>query len=163
MTRTMVPKEHAPSVLRDLRADPVFSLQRGINRMFDDLWHGFGRSPELPAVFTGHTFPSLEVRDEEKVIKVTAELPGLDPKEVDLSLKDGILTLRGEKKSETREDDDRGTVSERWYGMFERAVSVGEVDETAVAATFENGILTISLPKAERPKETGRKIPIGTK
>lgn len=156
MNRTMVPKGHGPLASRDLRTDPFFALQRGINRMFDDLWGGF----DLPTVFAGHRFPSLEVHDEDKVVRVTAELPGMTDKDVELTLKDGILTLKGEKKSETSEKTEHGMVSERWYGHFERSVAVGEVDDNAVAATFDNGILTVTLPKTERPKDTGHTIPI---
>jgi HSP20 family protein len=159
MNRTMIPKGHTPMTAREGRLDPFFALQRGINRMFDDLWHGF----ETPAVFAGHRFPSLEVRDEEKMVRVIAELPGLELDEVELGLHDGILTLKGEKKSETEEKTEHGVVSERWFGHFERAVSVGDVDENATEAKYENGVLTVTLPKVERPKETGRKIPIATK
>ncbi len=159
MNRTMIPKGHMPVAPREGRMDPFFALQRGINRMFDDLWHGF----DAPTVFAGHRFPSLEVRDEEKTVRVIAELPGLGAEDVELSLHDGILTLKGEKKTETEEKTDHGVVSERWFGHFERAVAVGDVDETATEAKCENGVLTVTLPKVERPKETGRKIPIATK
>ncbi|ARJ67728.1 hypothetical protein WV31_19740 [Magnetospirillum sp. ME-1] len=159
MNRTMIPKGHTPLASREGRLDPFFALQRGINRMFDDLWHGF----DAPAVFTGHRFPTLEVRDEDKTVSVVAELPGLEPADVELSLHDGILTLKGEKKTESEEKTDRGVVSERWFGHFERSVAVGDVDENATEAKYENGVLTVTLPKVERPKETGRKIPIAAK
>lgn len=159
MNRTMIPKGHTPLATREGRMDPFFALQRGINRMFDDLWHGF----DAPAVFAGHRFPSLEVRDEDKAVRVIAELPGLGAEDVELSLHDGILTLKGEKKTETEEKTDHGMVSERWFGHFERAVAVGDVDEGATDAKYENGVLTVTLPKVEKPKETGRKIPIATK
>ena len=159
MNRTLIPKGHDPLVGSDLRTPSFFALQRGINRMFDDLWHGF----DVPAAFVGQRFPSLDVHDEDKMIRVTAELPGLTEADMDLSLKDGILTLKGEKKSESSEKTDHGVVSERWYGRFERSVAVGDVDETAVAASFDNGVLTVTLPKTERQKETGHKIPITAK
>jgi len=158
MNRTMIPKGHTPLATREGRLDPFFALQRGINRMFDDLWHGF----EPPAILAGHRFPSLEVRDEGKVMRVIAELPGLGVEDVELSLHDGILTLKGEKKSETEEKTEHGVVSERWFGRFERSVAVGEVDEDATEAKVENGVLTVTLPKVDKPKETGRKIPIAT-
>jgi HSP20 family protein len=159
MNRTMIPKGHTPPATREGRLDPFFALQRGINRMFDDLWHGF----DPPALFAGHRFPSLEVRDEDKTVRVIAELPGLDAGDVELSLHDGILTLKGEKKTESEEKTEHGVVSERWFGHFERSVTVGEVDEDATEAKVENGVLTVTLPKVDKPKETGRKIPIAAK
>ncbi|MBI3447034.1 MAG: Hsp20/alpha crystallin family protein [Magnetospirillum sp.] len=156
MNRTIMPKGHTSLTPHDGRADPFFALQRGINRMFDDLWHGF----DAPTVFAGHRFPSLEIHDEEKSVKVIAELAGLDDKDVELGLKDGILTLKGQK---IQEKADRGVVSERWYGQFERSIAVGEVDEAAAEAKFENGVLTVTLPKTEKPKDAGRKIPISGK
>ncbi|MDO8606583.1 MAG: Hsp20/alpha crystallin family protein [Phaeospirillum sp.] len=156
MNRMMVPKGRGPLASRDA---PFFALQRGINRMFDDLWHGV----DMPAVFTGHRFPSLEVHDQDKEVKVSAELPGLTEKDVDLTLENGILTLKGEKKSETTETTEHGVMSERWYGRFERSVAVDGIDEDAVTASFENGILTVTLPKSERQKEAVHKIPIAAK
>lgn len=159
MNRIPIPKGHGPLAGRDPRTDPFYALQRGINRMFDDLWGGF----DVPAVFTGHHFPSLDIHDEAKLVTVTAELPGLAEADVELGLKDGILTIKGEKKSESSEKSERGTVSERWYGRFERAIAVGDVDEAAVTATMADGVLTITLPKTETPKDRGRKIAIATK
>jgi HSP20 family protein len=157
MNRTMIPKGHTPLATREGRLDPFFALQRGINRMFDDLWHGF----DVP-VLAGHRFPSLEVRDDDKAVRVIAELPGMGAEDVELALRDGILTLKGEKKTESEEKTDNGIVSERWFGRFERAVAVGEVDEAATEAHYENGVLTVTMPKVEKAKETGRKIPIAT-
>lgn len=156
MNRMMIPKGRGPLAGFDLRTDPFFALQRGINHMFDDLWHGL----DVPATLVNHGFPSLDVHDEDKVVRVIAELPGMTEHDVDLTLKDGVLTLKGEKKSETSEKTEHGTVSERWYGRFERSVAVGEIDETAVTAKFDNGVLTVTLPRSEHPKDTAHKIPI---
>lgn len=159
MKRNLIPKEHDPLVGRDAWADPLFALQRGINRMFEDMWRGF----DVPTVFGGHRFPSIEVKDKDKELVVTAELPGLTDKDVELTLRDGVLTLKGEKKSETDHETEAGSVSERWYGSFERRLGVGDVDEDKVAASYDNGVLTITLPKVAKAKETGRTIPIAAK
>jgi HSP20 family protein len=136
---------------------PFFALQRDINKLFDDMWGGF----ELPTMMRGRAFPSIEVRDEDKQVRVIAELPGMDENDVELTLADGVLTLKGEKKSETTEKTaEGGSVSERWYGRFERAVEVGAVEEDKVAAEYKNGVLTVTLPKAETAKDKARKIPI---
>jgi HSP20 family protein len=137
--------------------EPFHMLQRDINRLFDDMWGGF----DLPALLGRKGFPALEVRDEGKEIKVVAELPGMGVKDVELTIDAGILTLKGERKSETTEKTDGGLFSERWYGRFERSVNVGQVEEDKVVADFSNGVLTVILPKAAVPEEMGRKIPIG--
>ena len=118
------------SVFRDGERDPFLSLHREVNRLFDDVFRGFdSRLPSLASVSgIGAGWPSVEISDGEKEIKVTAEVPGLDEKDIEVLLDDGVLTLRGEKRSET-EDRDR-QFSERFYGRFERRVRVGyEVKE----------------------------------
>lgn len=137
--------------------EPFQILQRDINRLFDDMWGGL----ELPALLGRKGFPALEVRDDGREIKIVAELPGMGVKDVELTLDAGILTLKGERKSETTEKTDGGLFSERWYGRFERAVNVGQVDEDKVVADFSNGVLTVTLPRVETTEEKGRKIPIG--
>ncbi len=107
-----------PTAFRDGDRDPFLSLHREVNRLFDDVFRGFG----LPAVGTvpafGGGWPSVEISDNEKEIRVTAEVPGLDEKDIEVLLDDGVLTLKGEKRSEV-EDKDR-QFSERFYGRFER-------------------------------------------
>ena len=109
----------APSIYRDENMDPFLSLHRNVNRLFDEVFRDF----DTPSVFgrmTGRngTWPSVEFSETDKEIRVTAEVPGLDEKDIEVLLDDGVLTLRGEKKSET-EDKDR-QFSERYYGRFER-------------------------------------------
>ena len=101
--------------------DPVLSLQRDVNRLFDDLFRGFG-VPTLAGADRGLITPSVELAETDKEIRVTAELPGLDEKDLEVIVEDGVLTLRGEKKSEV-EDKDRG-YSERSYGRFERRIGL---------------------------------------
>lgn len=90
-----------------------------------------------------------------------AEVPGLEENDVEVLLEDGVLTLRGEKKSET-EDKDR-QFSERYYGRFEGRLALGrEVDEDKVAATFKNGVLTVTLPKTEKSQANAKRIEINS-
>jgi HSP20 family protein len=103
----------------------------------------------------------MDVRETDKEIVVEAELPGIDEKDVSLSLQDGVLTIRGEKKHEHEEEKENYRVSERRYGSFQRAMRLPDtVDENKVEASFNNGVLTASLPK--RPEAIGkqRTIPI---
>ena len=154
-----------PSVFRDDDRDPFLSLHREVNRLFDDVFRGFdGRLPALGRLssFGGGGWPSVEVSDGEKEIRVTAEVPGLEEKDVEVLLEDGVLTLKGEKRSET-EDKDR-QFSERFYGRFERRIPLGyEVEDDKVSADFKNGVLTVALPKTERAQAKAKRIAINGK
>ena len=92
-------------------------------------------------------------------MRVVAEVPGLEEKDIEVTLHNGMLTLRGEKKSESQ-----GAVySERWHGRFERSMQLGpDVDPDRVNASFKNGVLTVSLPKSEKAREGVKRIPINT-
>ncbi len=148
-----------PTAFRDGDRDPFLSLHREVNRLFDDVFRGFG----LPAVGTvpafGGGWPSVEISDNEKEIRVTAEVPGLDEKDIEVLLDDGVLTLKGEKRSEA-EDKDR-QFSERFYGRFERRIPLGaEIREDEVDAHFRNGVLTVTLPKTEKAQSQVKRIAI---
>ncbi|MGI0526729.1 Hsp20/alpha crystallin family protein [Rhizobium giardinii] len=150
-----------PTVFRDGERDPFLSLHREVNRLFDDVFRGFGSN--LPSFNCASAFsggwPSVEISDDEKEIKVTAEVPGLEEKDIEVLLDDGVLTLKGEKRSET-EDKDR-QFSERFYGRFERRIPLGyEVKEDKVGARFKNGVLTVTLPKSEKAQSQVKRITI---
>ncbi|MEQ1954974.1 Hsp20/alpha crystallin family protein [Mesorhizobium sp. CN2-181] len=151
-----------PSVFRDEDRDPFLSLHREVNRLFDDAFRGF--DSRLPALgrfssFGGGGWPNVEVSDGEKEIRVTAEVPGLEEKDIEVLLEDGVLTLKGEKRSET-EDKDR-QFTERFYGRFERRIPLGyEVEDDKVSADFKNGVLTVALPKTERAQAKAKRIAI---
>jgi len=133
--------------------DPFTSLQREIDRLFSDF------STKLPMTNGVDLVPSIDVTETDKEIEITAELPGLDEKDVEISLEDGALSLRGEKRTE-HEDSDR-RYSERFYGRFERRVALpSEVDEDRAKATFKNGVLTVTLPKTERARQNVKRISI---
>lgn len=150
-----------PSLLRDEDRDPFLSLHREVNRLFDDVFRGFGSGlPSLRGVSGfGAGWPSVEISDTDKEIKVTAEVPGLEEKDIEVLLNDGVLTLKGEKRSET--EDKEKQFSERYYGRFERRIPLGtEVKEDQVEATFKNGILTVRLPKTEKAQSQVKRIAI---
>ncbi|EJC64556.1 Hsp20/alpha crystallin family protein [Rhizobium leguminosarum] len=151
----------APSLLRDDDRDPFLSLHREVNRLFDEAFRGFGSNfPSLTGRSGfGGGWPNVEVSDNEKEIKVTAEVPGLEEKDIEVLLNDGVLTLKGEKHSET-EDKDR-QFSERYYGRFERRIPLGaEVKEDNIDARFKNGVLTVTLPKSEQAQSQVKRIAI---
>jgi len=141
---------------------PFLSLHREVNRLFDDVFRGFDMPVGLGAFGGPDTvWPTMEVSETDKDITITAEVPGLDEKDIEVLLDGGVLTLRGEKRSET-EDKDRH-FTERYYGRFERRVAVGpDVEQDNARASFKNGVLVIRLPKTERAQSKTRRIAINS-
>lgn len=161
--RDLIPwgRERSPSLFRDDERDPFLSLHREVNRLFDDAFRNFGAGPPSLNGFSpnGGRWPSVEVADGEKEIRITAEVPGLEEKDIEVLLDSGVLTLKGEKRSET-EDKDRH-FSERFYGRFERRIPIGyEVEEDKVDARFKNGVLTVTLPKTAKAQSQAKRIAI---
>jgi HSP20 family protein len=162
--RDLIPsgRERSPSVRGGEVMDPILSLHREMNRLFDDFFGGAGR--RLPSVgfgagFGGMGWPQTDVVENDKEYRVTAELPGLEEKDIDLTFQDGVLTLKGEKKVE--HDDEGARYSERYHGRFQRSVSLGtDVDEEKVSASFKNGVLTVVLPKTPEAESKVKHISI---
>jgi HSP20 family protein len=151
------------AVRRGEELNPFLTLHREMNRLFDDVFRGFDLAPFGSDRFFDHAmgWPKVEVSEGEKEIKVTAELPGLDEKDVEIELAHGILSIKGEKKTET-EDKDR-LFSERYYGRFERRLPVDDVDEEKVSASFKNGVLTVTMPKLPDAQAKVKRIAINGK
>ncbi len=150
-------QQTTPSRYRD-EGDPFMTLHREMNRLFDDVFRGFDTMP-MASMSRMAGWPQVEVVETDKDIRVSAELPGLDSKDVEVLMHDGVLTIRGEKKSEI-EDKERA-FSERYYGRFERRIPLGEaVEEDKVDATFENGVLTVTLPKPAQASTLVKRIAI---
>ena len=156
--RDMIPwnRRREVTTRRGEEMSPFLTLHREMNRMFDDFFRGFDLAPFGGGRQMG--WPHVEVSETDKEVKVAADLPGLDEKDLALELANGMLTIRGEKRSET-EDRDR-LFSERFYGRFERRITVDEVEPDKVAATFKNGVLTVTLPKTPKAQEQVKRIPI---
>lgn len=143
---------------RESETHPLLSLHREMNRLFDDVFRSFG-VPSFAGFDHSLGWPQVELAETEKEIRVTAELPGLDQKDVDIQVEEGVLTIRGEKKAEV-EDKERG-YSERSYGRFERRIGLPRgIDRDMASATFRNGVLTVTLPRTEAANENVRRIPI---
>src|SRR5579884_1549799 len=143
--------------------NPFLTFHREMNRLFDDVFRGFDLVPlGADRVFDGGGgWPSLEVSETDKEIKVAAELPGLDEKDVKVELADGVLAISGEKKTETQ--DEGRLFSERYYGRFERRIPVEDVDEDKVSAAFKNGVLTVTMQKAPQAQAKVKRIAINGK
>jgi HSP20 family protein len=160
--RDLIPwgrNQQTPSRFRE-EGDPFMTLHREMNRLFDDVFRGFDVMP-----FAGMTrqagWPSLEITENDKEVRVLAELPGLDEKDVEVLMGDGVMTIRGEKRSEI-EDKER-SFSERSYGRFERRIPLAfEIDEDKVEATFKNGVLTVTLPKTAQAAAQVKRIAVNS-
>jgi len=151
----------SPDYYRDDLSSPFLTLQREMNRLLDEAFRGF----DAPSLFGRRAglanmgWPRIEVNETDKEISVSAEMPGLEEKDVELLLSDGALTIRGEKKCEAENKDRQ--FSEHFYGRFERQIPVGaDVEEDKIEATFKNGLLKVMLPKSERAKSRAKRIAI---
>lgn len=142
--------------------DLLMPLHQGIDRLFSDF---FGA--DLPRLarfqWDGGFSPSMDVSETDGQLEVTAELPSLDEKDVEVSVSDGVLTIKGEKKSETKEEDkDRSHYRlERSYGSFRCSFQLPQgVDADKVSASFDKGVLKISIAKTEAARTATRKIEV---
>ena len=152
------------SSLWDLwRDDRLFShMGLGIGRLFDDFLGGSFLSTSLPV--TGGTYsPRIDVKETKGAVKISAEMPGIDEKDIDVSVHDGMLTISGEKKL-VKEDDEMGYHRvERSYGCFTRDIPLSDTVKTdKIGATFKNGVLTVTLPKTEKALAERNKIRVTT-
>ncbi len=140
--------------------DPFLALHREVNRLFDDVFRGFGPVGRIGAPLTEGQFswPRLELSETDKEFTVSAELPGLSEKDVQVEIANGVLSIRGEKKAER--SDDSKFVSERYYDSFERQIALDDVEEDKAKADFKNGVLTVTLPKSEQSKSNVKRIAV---
>jgi HSP20 family protein len=150
----------APVPYRDDDRSPFLSLHREMNRLFDDFFRDFDmRLPMMGGGGLNGSWPHLDLSETDKEVTITADLPGMEEKDVELLLEDGMLTLKGEKRSET-EDKDR-QFSERYYGRFERHIPLGaDVQADKAMARFKNGVLTVTLPKNPDAQPKAKRIEI---
>jgi HSP20 family protein len=148
------------AVRRGDDVNPFLTLHREMNRLFDDVFRGFDLAPFGSDRFFDRAmgWPNIEVSETDREVKVTADLPGLEEKDVQVELANGTLAIKGEKRSET-EDRDR-LFSERYYGRFERRIPVEDVDEDKVSAAFKDGVLTVTMPKVPQAQSQVKRIAI---
>jgi len=148
---------------------PFESLRREIDRLFEDFDGGFWRSPLRRSVFDvmpswggeWPKMPAVDFTDTEKAFEVTAELPGMDEKNVEVKVANGILTIKGEKQEEKEEKKKDYYLKERNFGSFERAFQVPDgVDTDKIEANFKKGVLTVTLPKKPEVQKAAKKIDI---
>ena len=146
--------------------DPFHRFRSEMERFFDSFNSGFFPRNvfETGSLRDSFVVPQLDVRETQKSYVVTAELPGLDEKDIEVTLADGLLSLKGEKKSETTSEKDSLHVTERRYGSFQRMVRLPDgIDEEKVAASFDKGVLRVEVPKSPAALRSPKKIQIAAK
>lgn len=163
----MFGKNLLPSLWREgdtpVRRDmdhPFSHVQKEMNRLFDDFFRGLDVSSFGDAAL-GKFSPSIDIQDGEKEIKIKAELPGMDEKDVEVLLTENALTIKGEKKEEKEDKRENYYHMERSFGAFQRVIPLPtDVDHHQAEATFKKGILSITLPKVQNAKIKGKRITI---
>lgn len=145
----------------------LFSLQREIDRLFDDFSRSFsmfpfGRRADWESMAReGDLVPKVDAVETDDALQITAELPGLSEKDVEISLSDGVLTLKGEKKEEKVTEEKGYHLSERRYGSFQRSFRLPEgIDEDKIEARCEKGVLKIIAPKSPEAAKQAKKIAV---
>ena len=147
--------------------DSLLSFQREMNRLFDDIFRGFSLAPTFAwdedgpanAAFS----PKVDISETAKAVKLSAELPGMDEKDVTVELGDDVVTIRGEKREEHEDKGKNWYRREQSYGSFHRVIPLpASVDGEKAKARFKRGKLTVSLPKKQEDKAKRKSITIET-
>lgn len=157
LIKNPISKESVP--VKRAEENPFVALHKEINSLFDNFFKDFDVTP-FGQSFEGFT-PKIDVVDSEKEIRISAELPGIDEKDIDVSLSKNELTIKGEKKIEKEDKGKDFYKMERSYGSFCRTIALPvEVNLDKAQAKFSKGILTINLPKTESALKETKKIAI---
>ncbi|GAB4577963.1 MAG: Hsp20/alpha crystallin family protein [Anaerolineales bacterium] len=149
------------------QAYPLLSLQNEMNRLFEDFWRDpfsmrpFERLTRMGTTGWGSFNPNVDISETDKEIKLEAELPGLDEKDIEISISEDVLTIKGEKHQESERKDRNYYYAERSYGTFTRQFALpNAVDENKIEATFKKGVLTVTMPKRPEVVEQRKRIAI---
>src|SRR6516225_9650041 len=159
----MAKTEIAKSSEKSVRAPhDIFSAMRDeMDRMFERFEHAWPRWPALFRRNGGFTVPELDVRENANSIVVEADLPGVDEKDVSVTLANGMLTIKGEKKHEQEKKGESYYLTERSFGSFERAIRLPDtVDDAKVEAKFDKGVLKVTAAKKPEAVKAERKIEV---
>ncbi|MBV8108101.1 MAG: Hsp20/alpha crystallin family protein [Hyphomicrobiales bacterium] len=158
----------APTAMQAWR--PFEGLRREVDRLFEDFTMNPFRLPFRRPAFDIEPFwqaeswiaaPAVDLVEKEKAFELTAELPGLDEKNVEVKVANGVLTIKGEKQEDKEEKNKDFHVRERRFGSFERALRIPEtVDSNKIEASFKKGVLTVTLPKTAEAQKPVKKIEV---
>lgn len=140
---------------------PFFALQHRMNRMLDDFFRGFDIEPLGRFASEGAFVPQMNISEDDKEIVISTELPGIDEKELDISITKDALTISGEKNTETEENKKNYHRIERSYGSFSRSIVLPDgIDESMAEAELKKGVLKIRIPKTTEARSKRRKIEV---
>ena len=145
-------------------ARPLPNLFGDFDRFFDEFWRGSGPTAARAST-PGALAPRMDYSATDDEIRIRAEMPGLEESDIDVSLEEGVLTIKGVRAAESEQKDDEKGVRhvETYRGSFYRSVRLpAEIDEDAIVATYKNGILSVTLPKLPEAKPEVRSIPVTT-
>ena len=167
-TKLAVTKKPSEPALAGEVWRPFETLRKEVDRLFDDFGDDFWRRPfrSLAGLERGWAqkfvaAPAADVVETDKAYEITAELPGIDQKNIEVNVANGGITIKGEKTEETEEKKKDYYVSERRYGSFERYFSLPEgVDADKIEATFKNGVLKVTLPKTAEAQKPAKRIEV---
>ena len=164
--RDLVPwRRPAHGLVRHREEHPILSMHREMDRLFDDFFRGIApwRTGNLESPLSSFV-PDTDVRETDKEVRVSAELPGMDEKDIEVELTDGGLTIRGEKKDEREGKENGYHALERSYGSFCRTVSLpADVEADKATAEFKKGVLTVIVPKTPQAESRRKKVQINVK
>jgi HSP20 family protein len=150
---------------------PFDVLRNQVDRLFHDFQTGFWQAPFYRPLADIEQFwrrdlgfnvtPAMDIVEKDGAYEITAELPGLEAKDIDILLSDGMLTIKGEKHQEKEEKTKGRYISERRYGSFRRSLQVpGSVDDDKIEASYKSGVLTVTLPKSPAAQKKEKTIPV---
>ncbi len=140
------------------------TLTDRMNRLFDELWGRPIRRTAEEDFLAGAWVPAVDILETRDGLQVTAELPGVDPKDVEVTVENGMLTIRGERQFEKAAEGETYHRVERVYGTFERSFALpNTVDAERIEARYKNGLLTLHMPKREEAKPKPVKIQVESK
>ena len=163
MIRNLLPTvwRRSETPLRRAEGSTFLALHREMNRMFDDFFRDFDRPSLSRPEELSHFAPPVDILENEKGVKIKVEIPGIDMKDVGVSVADGSLTVSGEKKKETESKNQDYWIQETDYGKFSRAISLPKgLDHDKVNAVYRNGIITVTIPWSEEEKRKVKKVEI---
>ena len=155
--------DNSIQVRREKEEDALLDLRSEMNRMFDEFFQRpFGLRSFFDDRELGRGFaPQLDVTETDKSVLISAELPGLEPDDIDISLDRDVLTISGEKHAESEEKGARYYRVERSFGSFSRSIPLpSEIEADKIDATFKRGVLKVNLPKTKKAKEQGKRITV---
>jgi HSP20 family protein len=158
--------EEVLPVRRQPSEHPISALQRETNRLFEDFlrgsWSPFSSDLAPTGEVGGFGWPRIDIDESDRDFHITADLAGLDREDIDLSVGDGVLTIRGEKKHDNEDAGRHHYRRECFYGAFSRSVPIpADVDPAGISAKMKSGVLRVIMPKLEERASRDRKIPIG--